>query len=122
VVVLGVFLALTAPPNTVACFAGTPARGGELHTDLAIDPRIRSMEFTVVLNQVSSGAVRWFIIDPTGAERWGSREQAAGTYTSGPLPGSGGTWKVNLISEADQLEYRIEWRSLDPAAGGAPTC
>lgn len=99
-----------------------PARGGELHTDLAVDPRIKSMEFSVVVNQIGGGAVRWFINDPIGDTKWGDREEAAGTYTSGPLPASGGIWKVNLISEADQLDYRIEWRSLDPAASGAPTC
>lgn len=113
---------LTPTPTTVACFAGTPARGGELHADLAVDPRIKSMEFTVVVNQVSGGALRWFINDPIGDARWGGREDAAGTYTSGPLPARGGVWRVNLISEADQLDYRIEWQSLDPPAGGAPTC
>jgi hypothetical protein len=113
---------LTPAPTTVACFAGAPPRDGGLHTDLAVDPRIKSMEFTVVVNQLGGGAVRWFINDPIGDAKWGDRAEEAGTYTSGPLPASGGIWKVNLISEADQLDYRIEWRSLDPVASGAPAC
>jgi hypothetical protein len=113
---------LTPAPNTVACFSGTPARDGELHTDLAVDPRIRSMEFTVVVNSINGGAVRWFMNDPIGNSKWSGREETAGTYTSGPLPASGGVWKINLFSEADQLDYRIEWRSLDPSAVRSPTC
>lgn len=107
---------LTPAPTTAACFSGTPARGGELHADLAVDPRVKSMTFTVVVSQLSGGAVRWFVIDPTGTTRWSGREEASGTFGSGPLPATGGIWKLNLISEADTLDYNMEWRSLDPAA------
>jgi hypothetical protein len=114
---------LTPAPATAACFSGTPARGGELHTDLAVDPRVKSMTFTVAVNQLSGGAVRWFVIDPIGTTQWSGREEASGTFESGPLPARGGIWKLNLISEADQLDYRFEWKSLDPAdLSGAPTC
>lgn len=114
---------LTPAPATAACFSGTPAKGGELHTDLGVDPRVRSMTFTVVVNQLSGGAVRWFVIDPTGTTQWSGREGASGTFESGPLPATGGTWKLNLISEADQLDYRFEWKSLDPAnLTGTATC
>ena len=97
---------LTPEPTRVACFSGQPARGGELHTDLPVDPRIKTMAFTMTVNQISGGAVRWFVQDPTLQSRWSGRESAPGTFTSGTLPATGGKWTVNVISEADALDLR----------------
>jgi hypothetical protein len=107
--------ALTPPPSMLGCFAGTPSRGGELHTQLAVDPRIKSMQFTLQLSDVGGGALRWFVQDPTGQSRWSGREEQPGTYTSDPIGGFGGKWTVNVISEADRATYELDWRSLDPA-------
>jgi hypothetical protein len=111
---------LTPEPNKFACFAGTPARNGELHTDLAVDPRIKSMKFTMTIGQVSGGALRWFVQDPTGQSRWTDRYEVPGTFTSDAIPGMGGTWRINVISEADSVSYAIAWNSVDPppAASG----
>lgn len=106
---VAVFVLESTPPNVVACFSGTPARNGELHTDLAVDPRIKSMEFTLVIHQINGGAVRWFVTDPIGNTKWSGREEATGTYRSGSIAASSGIWRVNLISEADQLDYALEW-------------
>lgn len=115
---------LTPPPTTAACFSGTPQRGGELHTQLAIDPRVKSMRFTFQVGQISGGAVRWFIQDPSGDSLWSGRKYEAGTYTSDELPGAGGQWTINVISEADALTYEMDWVSVDPASTGAlaPGC
>jgi hypothetical protein len=107
---------LTPEPTRAACFSGTPARNGELHTQLAVDPRIKSMEFTVQVTDISGGAVRWFVQDPAGQSRWSGREETPGIFSSDAMPGSGGQWTINLISEADALTYSVEWRSLDPMA------
>ncbi len=114
-VTVGVILALSAPPNKLACFSGSPSRGGELHTQLAVDPRIKSMVFNFQVWDVGGGAVRWFVQDPSGKSRWSGREESPGTFTSGSLTATGGQWTINVISEADLLNYYLEWRSLDPA-------
>ena len=106
---------LTPPPTTAACFKGTPARGGELHTQLGIDPRIKTMVFNIQVTDITGGAVRWFVQDPTMQSRWSGREEAPGTFTSGALPATGGQWTLNVISEADNLTYNLEWLSIDPA-------
>ena len=111
---------LTPPPTTAACFSGTPQRGGELHTQLAIDPRVKSMRFTFQVSELTGGAARWWVQDPAGASVWSGREYAAGTYTSDALPGAGGQWTINVISDADALTYEMDWVSLDPASAGAP--
>jgi hypothetical protein len=114
---------LTPPPLKTACFSGSPIRGGELHTQLGVDPRVKSMLLNFQVTDISGGAVRWFVQDPTGQSRWSGREEAAGTFTSGSLPAVGGQWTLNVISEADQLTYNLEWRSLDPAPDDATsTC
>lgn len=105
---------LTPPPTIVACFSGTPTRGGELHTQLGVDPRIKTMEFIFQVTDIGGGAVRWFVQDPTGQSRWSGREEATGTFASGAMLGVGGQWTLNVISEADRVAYNLEWRSLDP--------
>jgi hypothetical protein len=107
---------LTPPPVKSACFAGSPSRDGELHTELAVDPRIKTMVFNFQVTEISDGAVRWFVQDPTGQSRWSGREESPGTFSSAELQSVGGQWTLNVISEADQLSYNLEWRSLDPAA------
>ena len=114
---------LTPPPTLGACFAGTAARNDELHSDLAVDPRIKTMKFTMTVGQISGGAVRWFVQDPTGQSRWSGREETTGTFESNALPGAGSRWTVHVISEADQVSYDLQWRSIDPAPGnGSTTC
>lgn len=114
---------LMPPPTEVACFSGTPARGGELHTQLGVDPRIKSMVFNFQVTSISGGAARVYVEDPSGQSRWSGREEAPGTFTSGPLPAVGGQWTLNVISEADNLTYNLEWRSVDPAPEDASfTC
>jgi hypothetical protein len=112
---------LTPPPATAACYSGTPPRGGELHTQLAIDPRVHSMRFTLKVSQISGGAVRWFILDPSGNSVWSGRKSDAGNYVSDELPGAGGQWTINVISEADTLNYELDWVSLDPAGDAGST-
>jgi hypothetical protein len=116
VVTVGAILAFNQPPTTVACFSGTPARGGALETRVAVDQRIKSMVFNVKMTDISGGSVRWFVEDPSGQTRWSGSEATPGTFTSGPMTGSGGEWTLNLVSEADTLSYRFEWVSVDPAA------
>jgi hypothetical protein len=113
---------LTPAPTLTACFVGAPDRNEELHADVAVDPRIKSMEFFVHVNAINGGAVRWYMQDPTGQSRWSGREEVAGTFESGPLPASGGKWTINLISEADDLDYLVAWNSLDPPATLQATC
>ena len=105
----------TPPPTKIACYSGSPQRGGELHAQLGVDPRVKSMRFTFQIVDIRGGAVRWFVQDPTAQSRWSGREESPGTISSGPLSASGGQWTINVISEADQLTYNMEWRSLDPA-------
>ena len=100
---------LTPAPNLAACFSGSPARNGELHSDLAVDPRIATMTFTMHIDSISGGALRWFVQDPTGQSIWSGREEVVGSFDSGVLPASGGTWKVNVISEADSANYNLAW-------------
>jgi len=114
---------LMPPPTETACFSGTPARGGELHTQLGVDPRIKSMVFNFQVTSISGGAARVWVEDPSGQSRWSGREEAPGTFSSGGLPAVGGQWTLNVISEADQLTYNFEWRSIDPAPAAAlSTC
>ena len=111
---------LTPPPQLTACFAGTPSRGGELHTQLAVDPRVTSVAFEMRLTAVSGGAVRWFIQDPTAQSRWSGREDSPGTFASGPLPATGGQWTLNVISEADQAAYELVWGGATTGAANPP--
>lgn len=109
---------LTPAPTTALCIGGPTDRGVEISGPLAVDPRIKSMQFTIDIRQISGGAVRWFVQDPTAQSRWSGREEAPGILKSGPMPGVGGQWTFHVISEADQLDYRFDWRSLDPGPSG----
>lgn len=122
VVALGAF-ALNSSPTLVACFSGQPSRGGELHTDLVVDPRIKTMSFSMVVNQISRGAVRWLVVDPIGQSRWSGREESLGIFESGTITAITGRWTINVVSDADALTYGVIWKSLDPAiAPHDPIC
>jgi len=114
---------LTPPPTLTACFSGQPARNAELHSELAVDPRVKTMTFTMTIGEISGGALRWFVQDPTGQSRWSGREDDMGSFESGALPAVGGRWMVNVISEADQVTYSLAWKSVDPPlTESAPIC
>ena len=100
---------LTPPPTTGACFSATLTGSEERHEPLAVDPRIASMSFQLQVTELNGGALRWFVQDPTGQSRWSGREEAAGTFSSGPIPAVGGQWMVNVISEADSASYDLAW-------------
>lgn len=110
---------LTPTPTTAFCIGGPTERGAQISGPIAVDPRVKSMEFAMEVHSVSGGAVRWFVQDPTGQSRWSGREESAGRFESGALAGTGGQWTFNVISEADALDYTLNWQSLDPAATSA---
>lgn len=106
---------LTPPPQTSACFRGTLARGQQQVEPLAVDPRIESMVFSLVIDDVSGGALRYFVVDPNGGSAWSGRREFAGAYESERIESRSGQWMVNLISDADQAQYVLEW---DASTGG----
>jgi hypothetical protein len=117
------FVLKSTPPNLVACFSGQPPRGGELHTDLIVDSRIKTMAFTMRISQISGGAVSWSVQDPNGKSPWSGREETMATFESGALTASAGTWRINVVSEADAITYGLFWHSLDPAVtANDPIC
>lgn len=105
---------LTPPPQTTACVSGTLARYEQRGAQLAVDPRIKSMEFRVRVVTVDGGAVRYFAQDPRGQSEWSGREETAGLFESGPIEATSGQWTINIVSEASRVDYQFEWRSLDP--------
>ena len=111
---------LTPAPVLAACFSGEPARDGELHSDLDIDPRVSSMQFTMQIEDISGGALRWFVQDPTGQSVWSGREEAPGTFQTGQLSATGGRWRVNVISEADHAVYQLDWTGSAPGFAEEP--
>lgn len=101
---------LTPAPATSHCFAGELARGQALDEKLAIDPRLRTMVFRLQIPALEDGAARWFVTDPFGQSRWSGRAEAAGhTEQSRVLESAGGEWSIHVISEAERVEYRLEW-------------
>ena len=102
---------LTPPPRISACFEGTLARGQQQVEPLAVDPRIDSMVFRLVIHEVTGGALRYFVLDPNGESAWSGRGEVAGVYESDRIEAIGGQWTVNLISEAGGAQYVLEWHA-----------
>ncbi|MDP8903967.1 MAG: hypothetical protein M3N29_01395 [Chloroflexota bacterium] len=116
---------LTPPPVTSQCFAGQLGRGQERQFPLPVDPRIATMEGRVTVPTLVGGAFRWWFTDPVGHIAWGGRAEEQGFSETRQLEPSGGQWTVNVVGEADQAEYRIEWhgaRAGHPMGGETPTC
>jgi hypothetical protein len=114
---------LTPPPNLAACYSGTLARGEERHEPLAVDPRIDSMVFRLVIHDVTGGALRYFVVDANGESVWSGRPDIAGTYESDQIESHGGQWMVNLIAEAEQSTYQLEWTATTAdGQSGVPHC
>jgi hypothetical protein len=112
--------ALTPPPTTSACINNVLAQGQQDVRPLAVDPRLTSMQFTLHVTNISGGAVRWFVQDPTGQSRWSGRQQQPGDFASDPIPAVGGRWTVNVVSEADTVQFGLDWRAESPSATMPP--
>lgn len=110
---------LTPPAATSACLSGTLARDGERHDPIAADPRIETMRFRLQVNAIAGGALRYFVQDPTGQSAWSGRAETTGWYESEPIAAVGGQWTVNLISEADEVSYRLDWFAATAGAAGS---
>ncbi|CAN5205083.1 hypothetical protein BH24CHL7_BH24CHL7_05690 [soil metagenome] len=115
--------ALTPPPVTANCFQGEVGPDGKDDVQLAIDPRISSMQFRIRVPVLEDGALRWWASDPAGETQWGGRAEEPGFSDVAQPATAGGLWTLSVRGETSRAQYAIEWRGAtadQPLASASP--
>lgn len=116
--------ALTPPPLTANCFRGEVGPDEQEDMQLAVDPRISSMQFRLDVPVLDNGAVRWWASDPAGDIQWGGRAEEPGFSDVAQPAAASGLWTLSVRGETSRAQYEIEWlgAAADQPLGAASPC
>ena len=104
---------LAPPPTTGGNLGGGELGAGEQVFQLALDPRIEQVEFSLWF-QANDGPLRWYVEDPSGNSQWSGRSNETGTdrqrFSSDRITSIGGQWLFHVVNEGGYAEYSADWQ------------